>query len=46
MHLMTYFMLISLPLMMGAALFGAWFKISPYILAVVLILWGATWLFG
>ncbi|MFZ2587027.1 MAG: hypothetical protein WAZ18_02715 [Alphaproteobacteria bacterium] len=43
---MTYFLLISLPLMMGAALIGAWFKISPYILAVILILLGATWLFG
>lgn len=43
---MTYFFLISLPLMMGAALIGAWFKISPYILAVIIILIGATWLFG
>lgn len=43
---MTYFLLVTLPLMMGAALIGAWLKISPYIVAVIIILLGATYLFG
>lgn len=42
---MTYFIFISLPILLMAALVGAWLNILPYIVVFVLIIYSATWLF-
>lgn len=43
---MTYFVIVTVPLMLGAALIGAWLRISPFIIAIIVLLLGTTWLFG
>jgi hypothetical protein len=43
---MTYFVIVTLPLMLGAALIGTWLRISPFIIAIIVLLLGTTWLFG
>lgn len=43
---MTYFFIVTVPLLMGAALIGAWLRISPFLIAVIVLLLGTTWLFG
>jgi hypothetical protein len=43
---MTYFFLVTVPLLMGAALIGAWLRISPFLIAIIVLLLGTTWLFG
>lgn len=43
---MTYFLLISFPILLMAALVGAWLNILPYIIVIIAIIYSATWLFG
>lgn len=43
---MTYFVIVTVPLLLGAALVGAWLRISPFIIAIIVLLLGTTWLFG
>ena len=43
---MTYFVIVTVPLLLGAALVGAWLRISPFLIAVIVLLLGTTWLFG
>jgi len=43
---MTYFIYITLPLIMGAALIAAWLRVLPYLAIIGLLIFIATWLFG
>lgn len=43
---MTYFVFISLPLLVIAAMVGAWLNILPYLVVIILIIYSATWFFG
>lgn len=43
---MTYFLIVTLPLIMGAALIGAWLSILPFVLVAAALIFSATWLFG
>jgi hypothetical protein len=43
---MTYFVIVTVPLLLGAALIGAWLRISPFLIAIIVLLLGTTWLFG
>jgi hypothetical protein len=43
---MTYFVYITLPLLMLVALVGTWLSILPFVAVLVAIIYAATWLFG
>jgi len=43
---MTYFIFITLPILMVIALVGTWLSILPFLLAFIGIIYAATWLFG
>lgn len=43
---MTYFIYITLPLIMGAALIAAWLRVLPYVAVTAFLIFVATWLFG
>lgn len=43
---MTYFLFISLPLLIMVAMVGVWLNILPYLAFVILIIFSATWMFG
>lgn len=43
---MTYFIFITLPLIMLIALVGMWLSILPFLIVIIGILYAATWLFG
>ena len=43
---MTYFLYISLPIIMGIALVASWLRIMPYLAVIGLIIFITTWMFG
>lgn len=43
---MTYFLYISLPILMGIALVASWLRVMPYLAVIGLIIFIATWMFG
>jgi|GEM_PF-5442430 len=43
---MTYFILITLPILMLIGLVGMWLSILPFLIVVIGIIYAASWLFG
>jgi len=43
---MTYFLYVTLPLLIGVAVVASWMRVLPYLAVAGLIIFIATWMFG